>query len=488
MKKVMIVVAMVCAIAGLGLYAAMAPAKTGEVTITSKSAEAVTTFREARDLLDNVRVAEGAAGMKKAIELDPDFALAHAYLGSVTPGAEGLAELEKASTLGSKLPEPEKLEIQALLAGTRGKELDSRAAWEKLAKLAAGDWHVHFTLGGVYTGERKWDLAASELKRATELNPRAGTAFNSLGYVYLTQQKNDEAIAAFKKYCELEPSEPNPWDSLAEAQMNAGRLSDAEASFQKAFDVSPEFYIALQGVAQTRFLRNDWDGGKEALDKAQAAATRPVDRLGLEFNRAWSQSAAGHLDDAMKTLDALDDAAKAANEQGTNVFVPIVRAKLLVDAGQFDAAKTAATQGLERGKTPGLPGGTVNAARRGGLVNRMLAEIRSGQADAGAKTLALLEADAKATPTNAGLQSNVQLGRGELAMARGDAKTAAAAFARCIMQDSYAQWRLTAARDKAGDKDGADQVRNKLLRNNRRDGEYLFVRAQMAEGQPASMN
>src|SRR5262249_36120131 len=122
-----------------------------------------------------------------------------------------------------------------------------------------------------------------------------------------------------------------------------------------------------------------------------------------------------------------------------------------------------------------------------GLMDRMLAEIRSGQADAGAKTLALLEADAKATPTNAGLQSSVQLGRGELAMARGDAKTAAAAFSHCITQDSYAQWRLTAAREKAGDKDGADQVRNMLLRNNRRDGEYLFVRAQMAEGQPASM-
>ena len=92
--------------------------------------------------------------------------MAHAYLGSVTPGAEGLTELEKASQLGSKLPEPEKLEIQALLAGTRGEELKARAAWEKLAQLAPGDWHVHFTLGGVYSGERKWDQAAAELKRA----------------------------------------------------------------------------------------------------------------------------------------------------------------------------------------------------------------------------------------------------------------------------------------------------------------------------------
>jgi len=80
----------------------------------------------------------------------------------------------------------------------------------------------------------------------------------------------------------------------------------------------------------------------------------------------------------------------------------------------------------------------------------------------------------------------VRLGRGELALARGDAKAAAAAFSRCVAQDTYAQWRLTEAREKAGDKDGADQARNAVLRTNRRDGEYLYVRAQMADGQPVS--
>src|SRR5205814_1794237 len=151
----------------------------------------------------------------------------------------------------------------------------------------------------------------------------------------------------------LLPKEPNPYDSLAEAQMAAGHLQDAEASFLKAFEVSPEFYIALQGAAQTRYLRNDWDGGKDALDKAAAAATRPVDRLGLEFNRAWSQSAAGQLDEAMRTMDALDGAAKSANETGTWVFVPIARAKMLVDAGKYDEAIASASEGMERGTQPG---------------------------------------------------------------------------------------------------------------------------------------
>ena len=237
MRKPVFFVATALAIQSM-LGASITLAKTAEVSITSTSPEAVVAFRQARDLLDNVRVAEGAAGMKQAIVLDEGFALAHAYLGSVTPGAEGLKELEKASQLGSRLPEPERLEIQALLTGARGEELKSRAAWAKVAQMAPGDWHVQFTLGNVYTGERKWDQAAAALERATELNPQAGTAYNSLGYVYLTQDKKEQAIAAFKKYTELQPQEPNPYDSLAEAQMAANHLDDAEAIFQKAFDPS----------------------------------------------------------------------------------------------------------------------------------------------------------------------------------------------------------------------------------------------------------
>jgi tetratricopeptide (TPR) repeat protein len=268
--------------------------------------------------------------------------------------------------------------------------------------------------------------------------------------------------------------------------MAASRLEEAESSFQRAFEVSPQFYIALQGVAQTRFLRNDWNGGREALDKAAGAAERPVDRLGLEFNRAWSLSAAGQLDDALKTLDALDESSKSANEEGTYVFVPLVRSKILIDAGKYDEAMTAIAVGMERGQKKGLPGGTVNAARRTGTINRLLVEVRSGKADAAAKSLKALEAEAKATPTNAFLASNVNLGKGELALARGDAKAAAEALALCNVQDSYAQWRLIEAREKAGDKAGATEIRNKVLRTNRRDGEYLYVRAQLASGQPVT--
>src|SRR5262249_31707768 len=102
MRRASLFIAMLIAIQTLRPGASTASAKSVVVTVTSMSPDAVAAFHEARDLLDNVRVAEGAAGMKRAIEIDADFALAHAYLGSVTPGAEGLKELETANRLAAK--------------------------------------------------------------------------------------------------------------------------------------------------------------------------------------------------------------------------------------------------------------------------------------------------------------------------------------------------------------------------------------------------
>ena len=438
-----------------------------EISITASSPEAVAAFKDARDLLDNVRTAEAIVGFKKAIELDADFAQAHAYLGSVTPGSEGMKELERGSALAAKLPANERLLIQAMLADGQGQEEKARGLWERLAQIAPGDWHVQFTRGGQLTFQRKWAAAAAALEKAAALNPKSGAVYNSLGYAYLNQEKKDQAIEAFRKYSELQPEEPNPHDSLAEALMAAGRYDEAEAEFRKAAEVSPQFYIAWAGVAQTKFLRDDWAGGREALTQARSTATRPVEKFGIDFTLAWSQFAAGHLDEALKTLDGLEKEAQAQQVDVSYAFTPIVRGNMLLDGGQPEAALQQAALASERGQKSAF-----------------------GKLEDAAKSLALLEAEAKSAPANAQLQSDLELGRGELALGRGDAKAAAEAFSRCVAQDSHAHWREAAARDKAGDASGAEETRKKLLAANWRDGEYLYVRSQlranMSQAAPAA--
>ncbi len=62
------------------------PAATTTVPVTSKSPDAIKAFEQGRDLVDSERGPEAVEPFKKAIELDADFAQAHAYLGIVTQG------------------------------------------------------------------------------------------------------------------------------------------------------------------------------------------------------------------------------------------------------------------------------------------------------------------------------------------------------------------------------------------------------------------
>src|SRR5437867_1999525 len=310
------------------------PAAAREVPISSKSAEAVEIFKKGREYAEDIRTVEAIERFKKAIELDADFALAHAWLGSLTPGKEGLEHLEHASALARNVPEAERVTIEAMLADTRGEEKKVRTLRRRLVTLAPGDWRVHIGLGQLQSAERKWNEAIATLKKAVGLNPHAGSAYNLMGYAYLNMGRSDPAVEAFRKYAALRPEEPNPQDSLAEALMAAGRFDEAEAAFRKALSISPQFWVAWEGIAQARFLRGDWSGGREALAKAKDGATRPIDKLETDGLLAWSQAAEGDTAAALATFDAIEKAAAAQKVDVVQAFTPLDRAILLNDTGK----------------------------------------------------------------------------------------------------------------------------------------------------------
>jgi tetratricopeptide (TPR) repeat protein len=456
-------------------------ATAGEVSVTSKSSQAVEAFKSGRQLFENLRQAEAEAQLRKAIGLDPDFALAHAYLGAITPGAEGDRLLDRAATLSAKLPEPERLVVESFVAFRRGEEEKARAAQRRVAELAPDDWRAQFAWGGQLSAGRMWSEAAAAFRKATQLNPKAGPAYNSLGYAELAQGHNDEAIAAFKKYAEANPTEPNAQDSLGEALMRAARFDEAEAAFKQALEISPRFWNAWEGISKARFLRGDAAGSYEALARARETASRPIDKIGTQFDVALSQFAEGKKAEALKTFAQAEKDAQAGKVDVLNAFVPVSRALVLTDSGQGDEALKQLAVAMDRGTQSRLPGGAMNALRRATLVGRIEAEARLGKADAAQKTLALVEAEAKTAPANAQLQSNVHFARGSAALARGDATAAAAHFAVCNDDDTYCQWYLFQAQAKMGDVAGADATRRKLLAANRRDGVYLVVRSQLAK-------
>lgn len=455
---------------------ATTPSKQG--SITSKSPEAVAEFKKGRDLFENIRPADSVQHFKKAIALDPDFALAHAYLGMAMEGSDGVAEVEKAATLSTKLPEAERTHIEAILAMTRGDEAKAAELENKLVKLTPDDWRAHYWAAERARRAGDWARASESLKRASELNPKVGVVYNELGYAYLSQSKKDEAIAAFKKYVELSPNEPNPHDSLGDALLRAGRFAEAEAEYTKATEVQPKFWIAWQGVAQSRALRGDWKGAYEALANAKQAATRAVDRFEVDLSLAWTAFGEGNHAEATKTLDAAEKAAATDKLDEQLAVVSLQRAAMLLEANRAaDALKHVAT-GLDRLSKPNVPGMAAQRLRLFALLVKTGAESRLRKKDDAKKTAQALEEEAKKSPDQKLAHSNIEFARALVALANNDSKGALEHFAKCTDEDAFCHYYRLQAVDKK-DKAGNDAIIQKIVGSPFREAPYLYVSAKL---------
>ena len=449
-----------------------------EIAITSKSPEAIDHFKKGRTLLENVRNSEAADEFKQALALDPDFVSARAYLGVATPGAEGLKELEQANSSASALPETERLFVEGSLASRRGELDKSTSLYTELTQKASGDWRAFATLGQQLAVQQKHAEAIQALRKATTLNPKAGTAINSLGYESLRQGDVNGAIEAFQQYVALEPNEPNPEDSYGEALLGAGRFDEAAAAFEKAATLSPKFWNGWEGKAYTKYFAGDWAGGDEALGKARASASRPSDRNAIDEVAGFAALARGSAADALKRFDA------AAQESGVTpsevARMHLDRAFVYTETARYPDALSQLSAALTLADSGKLPPSAATNIRHLALAGRTTVEAKTGQVAAAQKSVEALQKEAASRSDNPLVQSSLHMAMGMLSVAQKDLAGAAAHFKQCTAQDSYCHWQHVLVADKGTDKAAAQAVRDELLRVNLRDPIFLYVRSKAA--------
>ena len=135
---------------------------------------------------------------KRAVEQDPDFALAHARLSTVY---SNLGENEpardhiiKAYALKDRVSEPERLYITARYYTSAQpspqKAIETYQLWNQ---TYPNDFVAHSNLASAYEGRNDHDKAAEEFRAAIALAPDEPLPRASLASVYLNQGKLDEA-------------------------------------------------------------------------------------------------------------------------------------------------------------------------------------------------------------------------------------------------------------------------------------------------------
>ena len=144
--------------------------------------------------------AAGIPFLKRAVELDPNFAMAYAALsvcyGNLEERSLEIEFGEKAYQLRDRVTEREKLRITAKYFSSRGEAERAAQAYEMWIASYPHDFVPHGNLSGVYLNLGQMEKAMAEGQEAMRLAPSV-TGYSNLGLMYVMLNRLDEAKATF---------------------------------------------------------------------------------------------------------------------------------------------------------------------------------------------------------------------------------------------------------------------------------------------------
>jgi serine/threonine protein kinase/tetratricopeptide (TPR) repeat protein len=187
---------------------------------------------------------------ERAIELDPNFALAHSALGScyVTRVLKGLGEandhdkaqaaFNKALALDPRLLEARMQMIFIYLS--RGEKPKARTEVELLREEYPNDVGVHFARGVVARLDSDYERALRSFDRMVRLNPGevVVTSYNR-ARIFMYQRRFDEALAELDRGAESEPDHPMIQTFRGRVLYYRGQIDEATHIIEQVLERNP---------------------------------------------------------------------------------------------------------------------------------------------------------------------------------------------------------------------------------------------------------
>jgi adenylate cyclase len=196
---------------------------------------------------------------ERALELDPQYALAHAGLGIVhylewmwqwTPDPEALDRAfeltQRAVTLDDSLPRAHIALATVLLLKKQHEQAVTEA--ERVIALAPNSAEGYAALGFVlaYAGRPQEGIEA--LEKAIRLNPHYPVLYLSyLGHAYHLAGRDEEAIIVWRRALTRNPSFPPAHVFLAATYSDLGRDEEAQAEAATILRLIPSFSLEMWG-------------------------------------------------------------------------------------------------------------------------------------------------------------------------------------------------------------------------------------------------
>ncbi|MGA3107113.1 MAG: winged helix-turn-helix domain-containing protein [Terriglobales bacterium] len=352
--------------------------------VTTSSLTALKEYAEASSLWKHTKYDDAVALYKAAIEIDPNFAMAHAALGRAYASYIyyqtdlGRKEYDAALALPSRLTERERMVIQtheaidldhvddadrfcrsylatypedwsmlrdyASLLRRHGRHTEAIEQHKRILAIAPDDAHTWIEMATAYKSLGNFFAAVQAYAHAFQIEPSwlvSGNINREYGMALVGNGEEQKAVSVFSDLLEKSDKRADGLRSVAMLDLFHGRYTAAQGRFQEALQVDENNHNSF-GVARTHFFlavvaegRGDTRMRLAQLDAAVADLKSMGPRVewgsivGQEYIRAGALAKAEKLAEFIAPLTDAHD----SEQQG---YVHLLQGAIAAEKGDTD--------------------------------------------------------------------------------------------------------------------------------------------------------
>jgi tetratricopeptide (TPR) repeat protein/TolB-like protein/tRNA A-37 threonylcarbamoyl transferase component Bud32 len=391
--------------------------------VTTSSIEAYRYYAEGINLHERQRDREAIPLLEKAIEIDPNFAMALTKLSVVHNNLlhSALARdyAKRAFEHVDRLTTRERYYVEGNYYWLDGAALDKAIqAFSKAIELYPDHASARNNLALLYFQIERYDEAIRHFELLTQRGMTFTGTYGLLEAAYMSVGQSDKAYAVAREYVDRNADNAQGYLQFGGILARGGRFDEALAAFDKAQALDPANPVPKMARRAVYVVREQW-ADVDTLERALQQNPDVSVRVNAWTAHGTTELLRGHASNA---LQAFESAAREAGPRGGNIGAVAHGniATLLLERGDTSAALAEAERSYE------MVIGTATGLQQGGVSQVLIgvAQAKLSRESDLQQTIARLQEQASRNAALGAVKRAVHLLNGRIALERHDVNRA----------------------------------------------------------------